>query len=108
MRLNMTLKNVITKHMNVVSTRTSVISKRKRVKCDFDTYARADWPYNEVGPIPRGRPSSLGTPKAIGGPQQNHLFFFLDQLNLWKFSVWAAAMALYSSIFVLAANLGAP
>jgi hypothetical protein len=27
----------------------------------------ADWPYNEVGKIPRG-PSSLGTPKAIGGP----------------------------------------
>jgi hypothetical protein len=24
-------------------------------------------------------------------------FFFLDELNLWKFSVWAAAMALYSS-----------
>jgi hypothetical protein len=27
----------------------------------------ADWPYNEVGKIPRG-PSRLGAPKAIGGP----------------------------------------
>jgi hypothetical protein len=24
-------------------------------------------------------------------------FYFLDQLHLWKFSVWAAAMAVYSS-----------
>jgi hypothetical protein len=24
-------------------------------------------------------------------------YFFVDQLNLWKFSVWAAARALYSS-----------
>jgi retron-type reverse transcriptase len=29
--------------------------------------AGADWPYNEVGKIPRG-PSSLEAPKAIGGP----------------------------------------
>jgi hypothetical protein len=29
--------------------------------------AGADWPYNEVGKIPRG-PSRLGAPKAIGGP----------------------------------------
>jgi hypothetical protein len=28
--------------------------------------AGADWPYNEVGKIPRG--SRLGAPKAIGGP----------------------------------------
>jgi hypothetical protein len=27
-------------------------------------------------------------------------FFFLDQLNLWKFSVWAAAIALYSSYLI--------
>jgi hypothetical protein len=26
-------------------------------------------------------------------------FFFLDQLDLWKFSVWAAAIALYFFIF---------
>jgi hypothetical protein len=29
--------------------------------------AGADWPYNEVGKIPRG-PSSLGAPKAIKSP----------------------------------------
>jgi hypothetical protein len=29
--------------------------------------AGADWPYNEVGKIPRG-PFSLGALKAIGGP----------------------------------------
>jgi hypothetical protein len=28
-------------------------------------------------------------------------FCFLDQLNLWKFSVWAAAMALYSSYLMI-------
>jgi hypothetical protein len=33
----------------------------------FFISTRADWPYNEVGKIPRG-PSRLGAPKAIGGP----------------------------------------
>jgi hypothetical protein len=40
-------------------------------------WSGADWPYNEVGKIPRG-PSSLGAP----------------ELDLWKFPVWAAAIAL--------------
>jgi hypothetical protein len=38
---------------------------------------------------------SHGAPEAIGGSPASWLFFF--RLNLWKFSVWAAAMALYSS-----------
>jgi hypothetical protein len=35
----------------------------------------ADWPYNEVGKMPRG-PSSLRAPKAIGALQHHNLFFF--------------------------------
>jgi hypothetical protein len=45
----------------------------------------ANWPYNEVGKIPRGL-SSLGAYKAIGAPK-HHDLFFLDQLNLWKLSL---------------------
>jgi hypothetical protein len=33
-------------------------------------------------------------------------WFFLDQLNLWKFSVWAAAMARYSSYLMTFFFLG--
>jgi hypothetical protein len=50
----------------------------------------ADWPYNEVGKIPRAL-SSLGAPKAFGG---------FRSAEIWKFSVWAAAMALYSSYLI--------
>jgi hypothetical protein len=35
----------------------------------------ADWPYNEVGKIPRG-PSRMGAPKALGGPSASWPFFF--------------------------------
>jgi hypothetical protein len=62
-----------------------------------ESWAGADWPYNEVGKIPRGPSSRLGAHKAIGGPSASWPFFFLDQLDLWKFSVWAAAIALSSS-----------
>jgi hypothetical protein len=36
----------------------------------------------------------------VGKIPQHHDLFFLDQLSLWKFSVWAAAMALYSSYLI--------
>jgi hypothetical protein len=53
------------------------------------TRDRTDWPYNEVGKIPRG-PSSLGAPKAIGAPHHHDLFF-------GSTSVWTGAFALFSS-----------
>jgi hypothetical protein len=47
-----------------------------------DTVTGVDWPYNEVGKIPRG-PSSLGSPNAI--PQHHDLFFFLNVLKFGNF-----------------------
>jgi hypothetical protein len=51
----------------------------------------ADWPYNEVGKIPRG-PSSLEAPKINGNPPSMTFFFFLVST-----SVWTGAFALFSS-----------
>jgi hypothetical protein len=56
-------------------------------------YSGADWPYNEVGKIPRG-PLVWGPLRQSGAPQHHDLvFFFLDHLNSWEFPVWAAAVA---------------